>query len=243
VANTRVLLRIISLQGSPATFSVDITKGTNTQNRIRARDFVALDQEQARIATELALDGIVYAFKSGEKCPSQEAGFDLDEATVALACAHQDPRFCVTDIEDLWQINNYPALFNGSLSGKKLWRIVRLKREIDAQIGTRVSNGDKVESGVRQLGGAALAHLVFNELDVRNFNDPDFEFEILLSDVPTLTFMMIQHATAVIKEIFPGERSTFVFSHRRRQLRLIEEAGRRKRELGAILGRGRARAL
>jgi AIPR protein len=246
VANTRVLMRIISLQGSPATFSVDITKGTNTQNRIGARDFAALDQEQARIATELALDGIVYAFKSGEDRPSQEAGFDFGEATMALACAHQNPRFCVqavSDIEDLWQANNYPALFNGSLSGKKLWRLVRVKRHIDKQVGAPVSNGDKVEAGVRQFGGAALAHLVFNELDLSNFDDPDFDFETVLSDVPTLTFVMIQHATAVIKETFPGERPTFVFSHRKRQLRLIEEADRRKRELGAILGRGRARGV
>jgi hypothetical protein len=52
----------------------------------------------------------------------------------------------------------------------------------------------------RHRGAAALAHLlVFNELDLRNLNDPDFEFETLLSDVPTLTFIMIQHTT-VIKE-------------------------------------------
>jgi AIPR protein len=55
-----VFLKIISLQRSPdeRVFAQRITQSTNFQNQIGLRDFVALDEEQERIATHLELSGI-----------------------------------------------------------------------------------------------------------------------------------------------------------------------------------------
>ena len=77
--------RFISLDGVPADFAAEVTKATNTQNRILPRDFVSLDEQQERLRTELQLDQKVYAIKSGEPDPAPSEGCTVLEATVALA--------------------------------------------------------------------------------------------------------------------------------------------------------------
>ena len=52
-AKTRVAIRIIELENTPHDFGKQVTRYTNTQNRIDRRDFVALDIEQERIRGEL----------------------------------------------------------------------------------------------------------------------------------------------------------------------------------------------
>lgn len=59
-------------------------------------------------------------------------------------------------MEDLWQQNNYSILYNSSVSGKKLWRLVRIKRQVELQLRSAPMSEDKVEAGVRQLGSPAV---------------------------------------------------------------------------------------
>jgi len=66
LATARVPIRIISLEGCPPEFANEVTRATNTQNRLDARNFVALDDEQRRIRTELLVDGIDYEYRQGE---------------------------------------------------------------------------------------------------------------------------------------------------------------------------------
>lgn len=58
----RVHIRIISLENCPEGFGTDLTRATNTQNRILNRDFAALDPNQQRLAVEMSMDGRRYAF-------------------------------------------------------------------------------------------------------------------------------------------------------------------------------------
>src|SRR5712691_10418348 len=75
----------------PPNFADDLTRATNTQNRIERRDFAALDPNQKRLRTELLLEcQKEYAYQSGENAPQESIGCTLDEAAVALACAMQD---------------------------------------------------------------------------------------------------------------------------------------------------------
>jgi hypothetical protein len=46
------------LKDTPIDFGKDVTRANNKQNRIENRDFVSQDPEQARIKTELAIEGI-----------------------------------------------------------------------------------------------------------------------------------------------------------------------------------------
>lgn len=51
-----VMVRFISLQDTTDTFASDVTRATNTQNRIGGRDFLSLDPQQARLRDEFAVE-------------------------------------------------------------------------------------------------------------------------------------------------------------------------------------------
>src|SRR5262249_19629420 len=53
----RVMVRFIELEGTEEGFGAEVTRWTNTQNRVGGREFLALDPEQVRLANEFALDG------------------------------------------------------------------------------------------------------------------------------------------------------------------------------------------
>jgi hypothetical protein len=85
VADARVTIRFISLEDCPPEFAGEIARGANTQNRVERPDFVALDPQQDRLATELAIDRVRQAIKSGEPTPETETGCAVIDATVALS--------------------------------------------------------------------------------------------------------------------------------------------------------------
>lgn len=100
VADARVHTRFISLEDCPPEFASDVTRATNTQNRVERRDFVALDSEQERLRTDLQLEqGKTYAIKTGEPDPPRSQGCTVVDATVALACAHS-PELAVGQARD-----------------------------------------------------------------------------------------------------------------------------------------------
>lgn len=140
VSRAKVLIRFIALEGTPEDLGKRITQFTNTQNRIERRDFVTLDPEQERIRAELQIEGVEYVYKSGETIPAGRNGFDLVEASVALACAQPDVTLAVQakrEIGKLWEDIGkppYKALFNQSLNGQKLWHLVQISRYIDSTL-------------------------------------------------------------------------------------------------------------
>jgi AIPR protein len=98
--NATVLVRLISLEGCPPTFSKDLTNAANTQNRIEKKDFAALDPEQSRLQTELLLEvGKEYSFRSGDRIPLPDEGCTLDEA--AEGPLHRDSRESICSAYDL----------------------------------------------------------------------------------------------------------------------------------------------
>jgi hypothetical protein len=170
VAKARVAIRLIELEHTPQDFDRLVTRYNNTQNRIDRRDFVALDIEHERLRSELQLDGITYAFKSGEATPSAATGFDLVEATVARACVQPDVTLAVQakrEIGKLWEDLDtapYKVLFNASVTGPSLWRSVQAVRHVDHTLaGLRSSS-----NGRRRLlaihGNRFVTHMVLASL-------------------------------------------------------------------------------
>ena len=165
----------------PAEFGSEVTRATNTQNRIERRDFVALDPEQERLKTELQLDGIYYVFKSGEVPPSGKPGFDLPDATVALACSHSDISLAVQakrEIGKLWEDiarPPYKCLFNASINGLHLWKIVQIQREIDSQLSVEYSARTGRDSMFAIHGNRFLSHQVFKRIGTDALSSVDIE--------------------------------------------------------------------
>ncbi len=153
--DAKLLITIIEIGAGEDEFGLRITRARNHQNIVRGIDFAALDPRQERLRRELAMAGITYFYRpSAEARARRDDACTVEEAALALAClsfpilhsrdAHQWQRrrrengvdFAVTaksEIGRLWEQEgaHYTLLFRDSLSGLRLFRLVRVYRFID----------------------------------------------------------------------------------------------------------------
>lgn len=171
VSRARVGIRLISLETCPANFDKEVTRFNNSQNRIERRDFVALDPEQERIASELLLEGVTYLYKSGETLSAHDSGFDLVEATVARACSQSDPVFAVNakaEIGRLWENIEkapYKVLFNASVTGPSIWRLVQVARVVESELGITRRSADGRHRLLAVHGNRFILHMVMQYMN------------------------------------------------------------------------------
>ena len=228
----RVLVRFISLENTPEGFALDITKGTNTQNRIEARDFAALDHVQGRLANELFIDGVTYAYKSGEVEIDSQAGFTLRDATRALAAAHVHPKYAFEAqraISALWEKQEfYRELFNEKLTGLELWRIVQLERAVQRELTQRIDDRTRV---LVEEGNLIVAHLVFRDLPRGALDDVDFDFETTLASISEFTDIACGTILSVAEEVFAEVDFSALLKYEKKCEELVAEALRRKHDL------------
>jgi hypothetical protein len=157
-----VFLKVISLERceDDVGFAERITRSTNFQNQIGDRDFVALDEQQERIANQLVLSGVAYHYKEGEDTPAPDAtNFTLDEATTACALMANgaDCDFCarvLSNRRSFWSFDEifpagdlyrsrYAKAFRPDLSARAIWRAVQAQRIVKNALKTS-------EAGVRK---------------------------------------------------------------------------------------------
>ena len=188
-AEVLIPVRII-VRGDDVGFGEEVTKTNNRQNRIENRDFVALDPEQSRLRSELAIDGIDYQLVRSESVTRTLNTFDLVEATTALACASGKVRLVVQlkrEIGKLWEDVSkapYKELFNASLPGLYLWRCVQVQRRIDEALESHSKREFPPNAKRRPIathGNRIVAELVFGSLVVAKFKDPAFDLESVAS--------------------------------------------------------------
>lgn len=200
-SNASLLARIIAVEDSNSDIGKKITRASNTQNRIDARNFVALDSEQERIRTELLIDNVMYEYREGEPVDSTIEGFEFVEAITTLACASSEISFVAMAkgyVGGLYldlTASPYKALFNGSTSSKFLWSLVRLSRFIDAAVRNQYSPDQAVERGIVVHGNRLLLHLTLRRLaahnDLRSFDTID---KLAITNAVTLTVGKIKGA-------------------------------------------------
>lgn len=219
VAGAHVLVRFISLEQCPPDFAIQITRATNTQNRIERRDFVSLDPEQERLRTELQLDGVEYTYKGGDSPKSRPSGFDLEEATVALACSHADLSLAMQakrEIGKLWEDITkapYKALFNGSVSSTRLWRAVRILRTIDECLTREQKSRSGREAMVTVHGNRFITRQVFRRLAPGSLTDDDVDFSAILASVSDLVSTYSQETVLVTNSLYPDSYLAAVFKN------------------------------
>lgn len=170
VEQARVQVRFIAVGAAQGALGNEITKATNTQNRINPKDFVSLDSEQERLRTELIIEGVSYNYKSADGTVRDQKTTDIEEATVALACASAELSHSTQakrEIGRLWEDTSkapYKALFNPSVSGQKLWHNVRILRLIDEAIEKKLTTMNGRDEGFLIHGNRFIAHAVFQRL-------------------------------------------------------------------------------
>ena len=213
VEGARVQVRFIAVgEGADGTLGDAITKATNTQNRINRQDFVSLDPQQQRLRTELLIEGVSYNYKSGEGIVRDMKTTDIEEATVALACASPELAHSTQakrEIGRLWEDTNkapYKALFNQSVSGLKLWQDVRILRLIEATLAMRQFEITGREEGFLIHGNRFIAHNVFQRLPAALVNAstplPDSISQDIISLVDTVYESLVKNANALYPQAY-----------------------------------------
>lgn len=180
----KIPLRIISLQEAADEYEALITRSNNTQNRIEARDFVSQDKEQQRLRLELQMEGIDYHIARSEGYRPSEKSFDLEEATIAVACSLEDPSLAVLakrEIGRFWidlDKAPYKKLFNPQTSALQVFHAVLVQRLIEAKLAQTVKSLEKRSGkryGVLVHGNRLLASVVFARLKIAGkLGDPKF---------------------------------------------------------------------
>jgi hypothetical protein len=207
----KVLVRLISLESCPPGFADELTRATNTQNRIEKRDFAALDPNQKRLRTELYLENQkLYVYQTGESSPSPEVGCTLDEAAVALACKHPNVALAVQAKREVGMLYDdiskppYTNLFNASLNAQAMWQAVLTLRSID----TALKEEQNTRTGRDQLvaihGNRFVAHLVFRAL--QSGGDPD-------ANIGPITLQMLDRTTERVQSEYSGAYPASLFKN------------------------------
>jgi hypothetical protein len=162
--------RIIVVDDPESSLGKRITRASNTQNKIDARNFVALDSEQERVRTELLIDKVNYEYREGEPLESTVDGFEFIEAITTLACAGDEMSYVALSkgyVGGLYAditAAPYKALFNPSTSSKRMWSLVQLARRIDKAVKALSDQASPTERGVVVHGNRFIMHCIMRRI-------------------------------------------------------------------------------
>ncbi|MGN2641161.1 AIPR family protein [Nocardia takedensis] len=214
-AEAQVNVRIIVTNGS-SQFAKQTTQATNRQNRVEARDFIALEPIQAGIMEEMRAElGLDYSVRRGELEPPADAGCSVVEAACALACAHPDSQYAAriaTTLDVLWERGSqgiYDVLFRPQPSVYLLWNAVLVLRAVQSSLHKLRGRFERRGVVLMDHGKYLLAHLVFRKLDADGMDEPDRDLpwsERAVAEVPDLVKQLVPVVATTIDALY-GERS------------------------------------
>lgn len=193
-----VAVRVICVDKSQAGLDQQITTAANTQNRVEARDFIALQQEQGLIRDDFRLTlERTYVYKRGEADPPPEAGCSVVEAALALAHAHRNPEIVIRahiNQDQLWDTTSkgvYHSLFGHGTrdapGAARVWRTVALYRAAQSQLQRERALRSGRARSILDGGGFLALHCVFQAVDLDGIDDHGGSWDEQFARVPELT--------------------------------------------------------
>ncbi|MFJ3625284.1 abortive phage infection protein [Streptomyces albidoflavus] len=178
-AVAQVGVRII-VTGKSEKFAKEVTQATNRQNKVEARDFIALDPVQASLMEEMRAElGLDYSVRRSELEPPEETGCSVVEAACALGCAHTDPQYAArmaVTLDVLWERGSqgiYDVLFRPQPSPYLVWNAVQVLRTVRKTLHRIRPRYERRGAALAEHGVYLLTHLVFRLLDAEAMDEPD----------------------------------------------------------------------
>lgn len=164
VKRAYVQVKVISLEHAPIDIANRITTATNTQNRVEAKDFLALDPIQDGIAESMKKLGIQYCFRRGERVADPARGLDVQELAMALAVS-SDSMASVTvakrNAGSLTDPNSYyQKLFDKPIDAKLAWELVTKWRAASAAVSNFAATLEGRESQLAVHGNRFIEHVL-----------------------------------------------------------------------------------
>lgn len=178
--SAQVFVQMIDLGENAEEQANQITKLSNTQNRIDGKDFASLDPNQERLRMELNLEGIQYLYKTGARIDDLEHQISLDETIVAQACMLSDLSVVALAKRNVGALTEnierapYKLLFNAGTNSIPMYNAVLALRAVEGCISQMESRSSGRKRLVLIHGNRFLLHLVLNE--VKNIDGFNAEF-------------------------------------------------------------------
>ncbi len=216
----KVLVKFISLEGSPLDFGRKITIATNTQNKVEKKDFVSLDTEQARIRLELKLENIDYHYKRGDEAiVANETNYLLDEVAYSLAALWHNVDYSTMVKKEsgkIWEDVTrapYTDLFNQNISAFKIIKGVKMYRFITNKMN-ELANRHKSEGKLKSIyryGNSLIAHTVFQKMPKNIWSDTDKNFDVFFeTQLPNLVTEQIEKLVNEIENHYSDSMIVYV---------------------------------
>lgn len=207
----RVFIKLISLEDCPDDFGVQITKATNTQNRIDKKDFVSLDPEQERIKIELALENITYHYKRSDlSIPIDDKNCTVEEATIALACFNSDVSLAVQakrEVGKLWsdiEKEPYIKLFNPRIKGYVIWRLILVLRKVNEVLKLKENKTESRDKSHYIHSNRLVLHLILQEINKDNLYTPHFKFDNYVANFISKDILrIVEKVKTKLDELYP----------------------------------------
>lgn len=170
IEKAKVFVQMIDLGNAEDDEALQITKFTNTQNRIDSKDFAALDPEQERLKTELSFSGIQYLYKTGAVVEEPTHQISLDEAIVAQACSLENISIVALAKKNVGALTEdinktpYKLLFNGNTNSYSLVNNVQVLRAVDSFLAKSESCSTGRKRLVLVHGNRLILHMVLSKI-------------------------------------------------------------------------------
>lgn len=232
--DARLPLRLISLENAPQDFATHVTRALNTQRRIDARDFVALDPLQRRLKRDMALEGRIYVYRSGDSISGDQSNVcSFGDAAVALACAWGDVDLvsrAKREVSQLWASTTdppYTDLFPQSIDAETVWRACRILKAVAATIQEKREKATGRNKTVLSHGNRFILYKVFKSPAIRGFREPSQS----IADLQRAAVAVADRVSDKVCEVLSGawERETvqyvFKYTHKCRDLDLLTNDG------------------
>lgn len=220
VSKAIVMIQIIDLSSASPEMATQITKLSNTQNRIENRDFAALDPVQDKIRQELSFSHFVYLYKDGDVVSNPENELSIDEATVALACLHPDITLATLAKRNVGALTEditkppYKILFNSGTNSFELLNSVLAVRIVESELNKLRASLLGRDKLVSVHGNRFIAYCVLQQVkNHKDFSTGVIPAEDLMREVSSLVTDLVSRIAAEINTKFPDAYPASIFKN------------------------------
>lgn len=220
ISKARVMLQIIDLSQASEETAVQITKLSNTQNRIENQDFASLDPVQEKIRQELSFEHFSYLYKSGDKMTDPSCQLTFEEAIVAMACLNGDISYSTTAKRNVGALTEditkapYKVLINPSINTYELLNGVMVVRYVDKALQAKKALLSGKEKLVTIHGNRFIAYCVLQKVKKENsFFEKNIYGEQLWKQINEIVDRLINLIKKSIDELYPESYPANVFKN------------------------------
>ncbi|QYY30337.1 AIPR family protein [Cupriavidus pinatubonensis] len=140
VKKAYVQIKVISLDQAPIDIANRITTATNTQNRVEAKDFLAIDPIQDGIGESMKKIGIQYCYRRGERVADVNHGLEVQELATALAVSSDNMTSVTVAKRNVGSLTDpsgyYSKLFDKNIEANAAWELVKRWRIASSIVAT-----------------------------------------------------------------------------------------------------------